>query len=179
MHVLRDYRRRVIIPVYRDVARVTEDISIPELNSHKPLVLHDAMLDERARDHLQTLARRHDVLRAIVEFRDRLQALWDGAQGAERQRVQQLRDLYSFASNSDIAALRDFGARIRRYGPLLHTRSLCEALTMNDVDDSGDIIVAGNYAASKGLLRRSLDGGQGRALIITCARRSIKHDRRP
>lgn len=120
MHVLRDYRRRVIVPVYRDVAR-RRDISIPEYSSPKPLVLHAAMLDARAREHLQTLIRRHDVLRAVVEFRNRLQAMWDSSHGAEKLRVQQLRDLCSFATTSDIAPLREFAARLRRYGPLLVT----------------------------------------------------------
>ncbi len=77
------------------------------------------MLDARGREHLRTLTGRHDVLRAVVEFRDRLQAMWDGSQSAERQRVQQLRDLCSTARRSDIAALRDFAARLQRYGPLL------------------------------------------------------------
>lgn len=120
LHVLRDYRRRVVIPVYRDVVRRL-DLSIPEYSTPRPLVLHPALLDEDARANLRTLTRRHEVLRIVVEFRDRLQAIWDGYSGTDGRAVQQLRELCHFANNSRIAALGDFAARLRTYGPSLPT----------------------------------------------------------
>jgi hypothetical protein len=101
------------------------------------LVLHAAMLDAQAREHLQTLTGRHDVLRAVIDFRDRLQAIWNGSHSAEKQMVQQLRDLCSFASNSDIAALRDFAARLQRYRPLLTSFRPPRPLATFDTEQTG------------------------------------------
>ncbi len=114
LHVLRDYRRRVIAPVNRQIAR-RRDVSIPEYSSPKPLLLHEALLDAQARDHLRVLTCRHEVLRVVLEFRDRLQSVWESSQGTEMQSVQRLRDLCSFARSSDIPALRNFARRLGRY----------------------------------------------------------------
>jgi stearoyl-CoA desaturase (delta-9 desaturase) len=116
LHVLREYRRRVILPVYRDVVR-RRDASMPEYSTPKPLVLHPALLDTKARENLGMLTRRHEVLRAVIEFRDRLQAIWDGTSTADGRAVQQLRELCNLARASPVAALRDFAARLRWYGP--------------------------------------------------------------
>jgi hypothetical protein len=92
------------------------DLSIPEYSTPRPLVLHPALLDEKALENLRTLTRRHEVLRVVVEFRDRLQAIWDSYSGTDGRAVQQLRELCHFANNSRISALGDFAARLQRYG---------------------------------------------------------------
>lgn len=116
LHVLRDYRRRVIVPVFRDLVRRV-DPAVAEYSTAKPLVRHSALLDSNARETVQTLTSRHEALRAVIEFRERLQALWDGAQGTEESAVTQLRRLCKSAKDSPIAALRDFSARLPMYGP--------------------------------------------------------------
>lgn len=115
LHVLRDYRRRVIVPVFRDLVRPL-DPSIPEYSTPKPLVRHSALLDAIALDTVHTLTRRHEALRVVVEFRERLQAMWDGAPGSEESAVRQLRQLCKSAGESPIAALREFSTRLQMYG---------------------------------------------------------------
>jgi len=41
------------------------------------LVRHPTLLDPQARRQLRELLKRHEVLRTVVEFRDRLQGIWD------------------------------------------------------------------------------------------------------
>jgi hypothetical protein len=67
------------------------------------------------------LTHRHGVLRIVIEFRTRLQAIWDGYSGTDGRAVQQLRELCHFANSSRISALGDFAARLHRYGSPLTT----------------------------------------------------------
>jgi stearoyl-CoA desaturase (Delta-9 desaturase) len=116
LHVLRDYRRRVVVPVFRELVRRL-DPSISEYSTATPLVRHPALLDPTSRETVRTLTRRHEALRSVVEFRERLQALWDGAPPIDESAVSQLRQLCQSASESPIAALRDFSMRMQMYGP--------------------------------------------------------------
>src|SRR6202035_3412324 len=78
MHVLRDYARRVVLPVCRELARREPHGSVRGI-APKLLVRHPALLAEEARRKLRELLERHEVLRRGVEDRDRLQQLWMGA----------------------------------------------------------------------------------------------------
>jgi stearoyl-CoA desaturase (delta-9 desaturase) len=76
MHVLREYRRRVIRPVFRELTK-QESVAVLVRSSVQLLVRHPKLLDERARQQLRELLDRYEVLRTVIEFRDRLQQLWD------------------------------------------------------------------------------------------------------
>jgi len=109
MHVLRDYARRVVRPVCREVAEHE-----PE-NAVKPklLIRHPALLAEDAHKSVRELLDRHEKLRAIVEFRERLQHLWDDANQARA--VQKLREWCVQAEASGIRALQEFALSLRAY----------------------------------------------------------------
>jgi len=104
MHVLRDYARRVVRPVCRESGPAVES---------KLLIRHPALLAEDAHHAAQKLLAQHDKLRAVVEFRDRLQHLWDDANQARA--VQKLREWCTQAEASGIRALREFALHIRAY----------------------------------------------------------------
>ena len=76
MHVLRDYARRVVRPVCRELARREPDGAIPR-GTPTLLIRHRALLAEEARGALSELLARYEVLRAVVEFRDSLQSAWE------------------------------------------------------------------------------------------------------
>lgn len=103
MHVLRDYARRVVRPVCREVGSAK-----PKL-----LIRHPSLLAEDAQKSMSELLQRHEKLRAIVEFRDRLQHLWDDANQARA--VQRLREWCVQAEASGIRALQEFALSLRAY----------------------------------------------------------------
>jgi stearoyl-CoA desaturase (delta-9 desaturase) len=116
MHVLRDYRRRVIAPVFRSV-RQQAGTTVLAHRSPQLLVRHPKLLDERSRQQLRELLERYEVLRTIVDFRDRLQQIWDGTSASHGRALEQLRELCSQAEDSGILALRKFALRLRTYAP--------------------------------------------------------------
>ncbi len=113
MHVLRDYARRVVRPVCRDLARGVGARAASRLS--KLLVRHPQMLGEEGRRRLQAALDQHEALRAVVEFRERLQQLWNDAHSNPGQAVAQLRDWCREAEASGIRALCEFARRLRSY----------------------------------------------------------------
>jgi len=109
MHVLRDYARRVVLPVCRDLARGEPRGSLPR-SAAKLLIRHPALLADEARRVLGDLLARYEVLRRVVEFRDSLQQMWNGAAGSHS--VAQLREWSVRAEASGIRALREFAAAL-------------------------------------------------------------------
>jgi stearoyl-CoA desaturase (delta-9 desaturase) len=116
MHVLRDYRRRVIRPVFRELTK-QESAGVLARDSPQLLVRHPQLLDERARQRLRELLDRYEGLRTVIEFRDRLQQIWDEASASHGRALEQLRELCAQAEGSGILALRRFALRLRTYAP--------------------------------------------------------------
>ena len=114
MHVLRDYARRVVRPVCRELARREPDGAVPRA---APLLLvrHPALLADEAHRMLGDLLARYEVLRAVVEFRESLQQSWNEVAAGQSSAVQQLRDWCARAEASGIHALREFALRLRDY----------------------------------------------------------------
>jgi len=104
MHVLRDYARRVVKPVCRETVPGTA----PQL-----LIRHPSLLAAEAHHAARELLARHEKLRAVVEFRERLQHLWEDANQARA--VQKLREWCAQAEASGIRALQDFALSLRAY----------------------------------------------------------------
>jgi stearoyl-CoA desaturase (Delta-9 desaturase) len=116
MHVLRDYRRRVIRPVFRAVTK-QEPTALLARRSPQLLVRDPWLLDERARQQLRELLERYEVLRTVIDFRDRLQQIWDETSASHGRALEQLRELCTQAEGSGILALRKFALRLRAYAP--------------------------------------------------------------
>jgi len=76
MHVLGDYRRRVVRPVFRELMK-QENAAVLGRSAPRLLVRHPKLLDERGRQELRELLDRYEVLRTVADFRDRLQLIWD------------------------------------------------------------------------------------------------------
>jgi stearoyl-CoA desaturase (delta-9 desaturase) len=114
MHVLRDYTRRVVLPVCRELARREPRGSVPPRAS-KLLVRHPALLADEARRALCELLERYEVLRRVVEFRDGLQHLWTDSSVNQARAVGQLREWCTKAEASGIRALREFSLALPAY----------------------------------------------------------------
>jgi stearoyl-CoA desaturase (Delta-9 desaturase) len=114
MHVLRDYARRVVRPVCRELGRGAAR-KTPHLSTL--LVRHPKLLGEEGVRRLDAALDQHEALRAVVEFRDRLQQLWNDGQVNPGNAVMQLREWCAQAETSGIRALREFSQRLRSYGP--------------------------------------------------------------
>jgi stearoyl-CoA desaturase (Delta-9 desaturase) len=113
MHVLRDYARRVIRPECREIAQRDSGAKPGHRLASRLLTRHPSLLAEDAHKKLNDLLARHERLRAIVEFREQLQHLWDDANQARA--VQKLREWCAQAEASGIGSLRDFAISLRTY----------------------------------------------------------------
>ena len=114
MHVLREYARRVVLPVCRELAQREPRGSIPARTSIL-LIRDPALLAEEAKRALRDLLERYEVLRRVVESRDSLQQLWNGASANQARALAQLREWCSKAESSGIRALREFSLRLPTY----------------------------------------------------------------
>ena len=114
MHVLRDYSRRVVLPVCRDLARAQPHGAVPP-STPKLLIRHPTLLADEARRRLRELLDEYEVLRHVVEYRDGLQQLWDGAAANPSRALAQLREWCRRAEDSGIAALREFAQGLPAY----------------------------------------------------------------
>ena len=112
MHVLRDYGRRVVRPVAREVARREPDV-VSSSTVSKLLIRHPATLSEDSHRSLKALMARHKELQSIQEFRERLAQLWNDANHARA--VERLREWCAQAEASGIRALREFANRLPAY----------------------------------------------------------------
>jgi hypothetical protein len=108
--------RRVIGPVFRELTKQESAAVLPH-RSPQLLVRHPKLLDERARQQLRELLDRYEVLRTVIEFRDRLQQTWEEVSASHGRALEQLRELCAQAEGSGILALTKFALRLRAYAP--------------------------------------------------------------
>lgn len=111
LYVLRDYSHHVIKPVVRELTR-TGQVSALSPKVSRLLIQHPQLLNESARHRLDDLLERYVVLRTVIDFRDRLQQLWDQTAAAHESALEQWR---AQAASSPIRALREFATRLPKY----------------------------------------------------------------
>jgi hypothetical protein len=70
-----------------------------------------------ARHRVADLLDRHVTLRTVIDFRDRLQQVWDHASATHDSALIQWRALREQARTSQIRALRAFALRLSKYAP--------------------------------------------------------------
>ncbi|MEQ8206431.1 MAG: transposase, partial [Woeseia sp.] len=114
MHVLRDYSRQVTLPVLKRERAVAAGNRALK-RARTLLIRQPSLLDESARERLSHLLSDHATLRTVHEFRERLTALWNGANVNNEKLLSQLRDWCAEAEASGIKSLEDFAERLRCY----------------------------------------------------------------
>ena len=115
MHVLREYSRKVTLPVLRAERARDRSESRLKRGVRKLLVRHPRLLDENATRRLQEILDSNPALRTVHEFRERLQQLWSGANASNERLLGQLKDWCAQAEASGIKVLQDFALSLRGY----------------------------------------------------------------
>ena len=114
MHVLRDYTRRVTMPIFRaEKALATGNVALRR--AKKLFVRRPLLLDDTAQLRLNELLADNAALRTVHEIRERLSELWSGANVSNDNLVAQLKEWCAEAEASGIKVLEDFAQRLRSY----------------------------------------------------------------
>ncbi|MDH4072392.1 MAG: transposase, partial [Gammaproteobacteria bacterium] len=114
MHVLRDYTKRVTLPVFRTEKALAKG-NRAFRRARVLMVRRPVLLDETARERLCRLLADNAALQTVHEFRERLSQIWSGANVSNEKLLQQLRDWCQEAEESGIRALAEFAARLKSY----------------------------------------------------------------
>jgi stearoyl-CoA desaturase (delta-9 desaturase) len=116
MHVLRDYGRKVTLPVLKHEVAHADDARWRKVlqRARKLLIRSPRLLDEPSQETLGTVLANSEELNKVHEFRERLRQLWSGAHPHDRL-VAMFREWCAEAEASGIRALEQFAAQLRRY----------------------------------------------------------------
>ena len=114
MHVLRDYTRKVTLPVLRTEKRANRDNALLR-QARKLLVSGPILLDDAAKTRLASVLEDNAALRTVHEYRQQLLELWAQANVSNERLVKQLKEWCNRAEASGIEALHDFSASLRGY----------------------------------------------------------------
>jgi stearoyl-CoA desaturase (delta-9 desaturase) len=116
MHVLRDYSRRVTLPVLRMERRARRgDVLLR--SAARLLRRWPGKMDEASRQRLARILDSSPLLRTVTEYRAQLMQVWQQANVSNERLVADLRDWCARAEASGIAVLEEFSARLRGYLP--------------------------------------------------------------
>ncbi len=113
MHVLREYSRKVTLPVLR--AERARPGSHLLAGARRLLVRHPRLLDARATARLREMLDRNHALKTVHEFRERLAQLWSGANASNERLLAQFKDWCHQAEQSGIKGLQEFAQSLRGY----------------------------------------------------------------
>jgi stearoyl-CoA desaturase (delta-9 desaturase) len=115
MHVLRDYKRLVVMPVLRQ----EWSKRMPPLSwrraTRKLLTRHPVLLDGPARQRLAAILEESQKLKGVHEYRDRLRQLWESRHGSNERLIAAFREWCAEAEASGIKALEEFARRLESY----------------------------------------------------------------
>ena len=116
MHVLRDYTRRVMLPVLR-IERQARRGDVLMRAARRLVVRWPGLLDEAAHRRLAKLLESSPALHTVHEHRRQLIGLWQQANVSNERLVRDLKEWCSRAEASGIQVLAEFSARLRGYLP--------------------------------------------------------------
>lgn len=114
LHVLRAYRREVLIPVlHQELARHGRSRYYRRLR--RLLLRDEQLLDQRSLAHRERLIGRMPRLSAAWEFREQLRSIWEERTASNERALNRLRSWCQEAEASGIARLSQFAAQLSRY----------------------------------------------------------------
>jgi len=119
MHVLRHYSQSVTIPVLRREVEQLEDNANSLVRRAKTwLSRHPSLLDQGSQERLVELMDKHPSLKTVVEFRNELRELWEGAHTSNERLLADLKRWCARAEESGIQALEEFAAYLQSFRPV-------------------------------------------------------------
>jgi stearoyl-CoA desaturase (delta-9 desaturase) len=115
MHVMRHYLNNVTLPVLD--RETTDSEAATAQAARRWLTWQPQLLDEGARETLGDLIDRLPKLRMVLEFRNELKQLWEGAHTSNERLLEEFRNWCSRAEASGNEYLKEFAAYLRSYQP--------------------------------------------------------------
>ncbi len=116
MHVLRNYTRSVTIPVMkREMGRLKERGMNLSWRKRRLVIRNPMLLDDRSKARVKEVLNSSQAIKTVDEFRQRLQAIWEGAAVSNDRLVAQLREWCQQAEASGERVLQDFARSLRGY----------------------------------------------------------------
>jgi stearoyl-CoA desaturase (delta-9 desaturase) len=116
MHVLRHYTYNVTLPVLRRELESLGDNANSLLRATRQhLSWQPEMLDETARRRLAELAARHPTFHTVLQFRNELKQLWEGAHTSNERLLAEFREWCVRAEQSGIEGLEEFVAYLKSF----------------------------------------------------------------
>jgi stearoyl-CoA desaturase (Delta-9 desaturase) len=116
MHVLRHYTYNVTLPVLRrELDNLGDNANSIVRRAKKLLTRQPHMLDEPARQQLAELEARHPRLQTVLQFRNELKHLWEGAHTSNERLLADFREWCARAEQSGIQGLEEFVAYLKSF----------------------------------------------------------------
>ena len=116
MHVLRHYTYNVTLPVLRrEIESLGENANSLLRATRRHLSWQPEMLDEPSRARLAELARRHPRFKTVLEFRNELKQLWEGAHTSNERLLAEFREWCARAEQSGIQGLEEFVSYLKSF----------------------------------------------------------------
>lgn len=116
LYVMSDYTRNVVSRVYKEEhAKAARSGRIALRKLKRMINRPQFQLDNETRLHLETLLNENETLKAVYEFKQKLQTLWQTSTHTEERLLQELQDWCRQAEESGIEALEEFVQMLRGY----------------------------------------------------------------
>jgi stearoyl-CoA desaturase (delta-9 desaturase) len=120
MHVLANYAREVVKPVAEEeICRSETQCKKLARQARRLLEADEKWLDTAARERLQEILGKSQVLATVHQYRERLQDIWERTATNQDALLQSLQEWCREAEASGIKALEDFSRSLRGYQPAL------------------------------------------------------------
>jgi len=116
MHVLSHYTNNVTLPVLkREIEQLGENANQVLGVARRLLSWQPQMLDESSRQRLSEIVENHPRMRAVLQFRNELKSLWEGAHTSNERLLADFREWCARAEASGIQGMEDFVAYLRSF----------------------------------------------------------------
>jgi len=116
MHVMANYAREVIRPVLKQERRQAEGSCKRTLRRARALLTREtSLIDETARQRLDSLLEQFGNLRIVYHYRQQLQSVWARKATSQESLIKALQDWCLQAESTGISSLEAFARRLRGY----------------------------------------------------------------
>jgi len=116
MHVMANYAREVIRPVLKQERRHAEGSCKRTLRRARALLTREtSLIDEVARQRLDSLLEQFSNLRVVYHYRQQLQSVWARKATSQESLIKALQDWCLQAEATGISSLQEFARRLRGY----------------------------------------------------------------
>jgi stearoyl-CoA desaturase (Delta-9 desaturase) len=114
MHVLRHFTNHVTVPVlHRELEHLGDNANAIVARTKRSLAWQPELLDESSRQWLAELVEKHPKFQTVLQYRNELKNLWEGAHRSNERLLADFRQWCARAEASGIQYLEDFVAYLK------------------------------------------------------------------